>query len=115
VLSLQVGRLDPLTVSIQTSLNEGNLILLGTPLRMHGRPPQKHTGTAISSPLWILIVATECSKGYVFLSTQRFFTNLARFQLGLTTAPVVYVYHATEGPRQPANGKYGPLKFDFST
>ncbi|ESK97005.1 dolichyl-diphosphooligosaccharide-protein glycotransferase [Moniliophthora roreri MCA 2997] len=36
-------------------------------------------------------------------------------QLGLASAPVVYVYPAAEGPRQPASGKTSPSKYDFST
>ncbi|KAK0459744.1 oligosaccharyl transferase subunit OST3/OST6 family, partial [Desarmillaria tabescens] len=35
-------------------------------------------------------------------------------QLGMTSAPVVYMYPPTQGPRQPANGKYNPIKYDFS-
>ncbi|TFK42567.1 oligosaccharyl transferase subunit OST3/OST6 family [Crucibulum laeve] len=36
-------------------------------------------------------------------------------KLGLSSAPIVYVYPPAEGPRQPANGKTAPSKYDFST
>ncbi|KAK7054860.1 oligosaccharyl transferase subunit ost3/OST6 [Paramarasmius palmivorus] len=36
-------------------------------------------------------------------------------QLGLASAPIVYVYPAAEGPRQPTSGKTSPSKYDFST
>lgn len=35
-------------------------------------------------------------------------------QLGLSSAPVVFVYPPAEGPRKPANGKLSPSKYDFS-
>ncbi|KAF9264647.1 oligosaccharyl transferase subunit OST3/OST6 family [Marasmius fiardii PR-910] len=35
-------------------------------------------------------------------------------QLGLTSAPVVYVYPPAQGPRAPANRGTGPSKYDFS-
>ncbi len=35
-------------------------------------------------------------------------------QLGMTSAPVVYMYPPTQGPRQPASGKYSAVKYDFS-
>ncbi|PBK96885.1 oligosaccharyl transferase subunit OST3/OST6 family [Armillaria gallica] len=35
-------------------------------------------------------------------------------QLGMTSAPVVYMYPPTQGPRQPASGKYNAVKYDFS-
>ena len=38
----------------------------------------------------------------------------SRPQLGLQTAPVVYVYPPTEGSRVPANGRTSPLTYDFS-
>jgi oligosaccharyltransferase complex subunit gamma len=35
-------------------------------------------------------------------------------KLGLQSAPVVYVYPATEGPRKPESGRTTPFKYDFS-
>ncbi|KAF9053704.1 oligosaccharyl transferase subunit OST3/OST6 family [Hymenopellis radicata] len=50
-----------------------------------------------------------------FFATLDFDEGQAVFQsLGLTSAPVVYIYPATEGPRLPPNGKTVPLKYDFS-
>jgi len=50
-----------------------------------------------------------------FFATLDFDNAQATFQkIGLTSAPVVYVYPATGGDRVPASGKTDPLKFDFS-
>ncbi|RDB21052.1 Dolichyl-diphosphooligosaccharide--protein glycosyltransferase subunit 3 [Hypsizygus marmoreus] len=50
-----------------------------------------------------------------FFATLDFDNGQTVFQkLGLQSAPVVYVYPAAEGPRAPASGKVGPLKYDFS-
>jgi len=60
--------------------------------------------------------APEEHRNNHFFATLDFDNGHGVFQrLGLTSAPVVYIFHATEGPRRPANGKYGPLKFDFSS
>ncbi|KAF8894631.1 oligosaccharyl transferase subunit OST3/OST6 family [Infundibulicybe gibba] len=50
-----------------------------------------------------------------FFATLDFDNGQMVFQrLGLSSAPVVYVYPPTEGPRQLANGKSSPSKYDFS-
>ncbi|KAH9484269.1 Tumor suppressor candidate 3 [Psilocybe cubensis] len=50
-----------------------------------------------------------------FFATIDFDDGTAVFQrLGLASAPVVYHYPATEGPRKPTNGKTSPVKYDFS-
>ncbi|KAH8833594.1 oligosaccharyl transferase subunit OST3/OST6 family [Flagelloscypha sp. PMI_526] len=50
-----------------------------------------------------------------FFATLDFDDAPAVFQkLNLVSAPVVYVYHPTEGPRQHAPGKAPQSKFDFS-
>ncbi|KAF9005665.1 oligosaccharyl transferase subunit OST3/OST6 family [Cyathus striatus] len=50
-----------------------------------------------------------------FFATLDFDEGPTVFQkLGLMSAPVVYVYPPTEGPRQPASGKTSPSKYDFS-
>jgi len=50
-----------------------------------------------------------------FFATLDFDNGQSVFQkLGLQSAPVAHIYPATEGPRQPANGKTSPLKYDFS-
>ncbi|KAF8654131.1 hypothetical protein AX16_003662 [Volvariella volvacea WC 439] len=36
-------------------------------------------------------------------------------KMGLTAAPVVYIFPPTEGSRVPASGRTSPLKYDFST
>jgi oligosaccharyltransferase complex subunit gamma len=43
-------------------------------------------------------------------------TNFGFFiQLGLASAPVVYMYPAAKGPHRPANGKIEPKEYDFNT
>ncbi|KAH7926327.1 hypothetical protein BV22DRAFT_1118985 [Leucogyrophana mollusca] len=50
-----------------------------------------------------------------FFATVDFDDAYTVFQnLGLSSAPVVYVYPATEGPRLPASGKTAAFKYDFS-
>jgi oligosaccharyltransferase complex subunit gamma len=57
--------------------------------------------------------APEESRDKHFFATLDFDDAQLVFQkIGLTSAPVVYVYHATEGPR--ASEKSQPFKYDFS-
>ncbi|KAF8238653.1 oligosaccharyl transferase subunit OST3/OST6 family [Tricholoma matsutake] len=51
-----------------------------------------------------------------FFATLDFDNGQTIFQkIGLTSAPVVYVYPPVDGPRAPANGKTSPSKYDFSS
>ncbi|KAF8628358.1 hypothetical protein AX15_003893 [Amanita polypyramis BW_CC] len=51
-----------------------------------------------------------------FFATLDFDNGHAVFQkLGLSTAPLVFVYPPTQGPRAPASGKTSPSKYDFSS
>ncbi|KAF8350694.1 dolichyl-diphosphooligosaccharide-protein glycotransferase [Amanita rubescens] len=53
-------------------------------------------------------------RNYHFFATLDFDNGHTVFQkLGLTSAPVVYVYPPAEGPRVPAGGKTAPSKYDF--
>ncbi|PFH54341.1 hypothetical protein AMATHDRAFT_135782 [Amanita thiersii Skay4041] len=50
-----------------------------------------------------------------FFATLDFDDGYTVFQkLGLASAPVVYVYPPTEGPRVSASGNTSPVKYDFS-
>ncbi|KII88486.1 hypothetical protein PLICRDRAFT_54324 [Plicaturopsis crispa FD-325 SS-3] len=62
---------------------------------------------------WSTVPAAE--RDNHFFATLDFDDSNAVFQrLGLASAPVVFIYPPTEGPRQPANGRTSPLKYDFS-
>jgi oligosaccharyltransferase complex subunit gamma len=51
-----------------------------------------------------------------FFATLDFENGQTVFQkLGLTSAPVAYVYPPTQGPRAPADGRTSPSKYDFSS
>ncbi|KIY70929.1 oligosaccharyl transferase subunit OST3/OST6 family [Cylindrobasidium torrendii FP15055 ss-10] len=51
-----------------------------------------------------------------FFATLDFDDGQATFQkLGLSSAPAVYIYSATDGPHAPASGRFGPHKYDFSS
>ncbi|KAJ7940621.1 hypothetical protein B0H13DRAFT_1938980 [Mycena leptocephala] len=70
------------------------------------------------SPSWNIVAKSWSKTPQVhrdshFFATLDFDDGQTVFQkLGLASAPVVYVYPATEGPR--ATGKSGPSKYDFS-
>ncbi|KIY43554.1 hypothetical protein FISHEDRAFT_78406 [Fistulina hepatica ATCC 64428] len=51
-----------------------------------------------------------------FFGTLDFTNGQAVFQkLGMSSAPAMYVYPATQGPRKPESGKTDPFKYDFSS
>jgi len=71
--------------------------------------------TVTFSQLLTLTMHRRSSKRYTLArgSLGNLLTTQA-LQLGLATAPVVYILPATEGPRRPQSGKVNPLKYDFS-
>lgn len=59
--------------------------------------------------------APQADRDSHFFATVDFDDAPTVFQkLSMVSAPVVYVYPPTEGPRSPANGKTAPSKYDFS-
>ena len=92
------------------------MIRLGTQWLKHGLRPPENIRTLISLPLSTLTTDNQYFKRCVSLTTttDEVQSDNTVMQLGLTSAPVVYVYPPTEGARAPANGKTSPSKYDFS-
>ncbi|KAL0946875.1 hypothetical protein HGRIS_013041 [Hohenbuehelia grisea] len=71
-------------------------------------------------PSWVAVAKSWANaprehKDNHFFATLDFDNAQTTFQkLGLTSAPVVFVYPPTQGPRAPANGRTAPSKYDFS-
>jgi oligosaccharyltransferase complex subunit gamma len=61
---------------------------------------------------WSSVSATD--RDQHFFATLDFDNAPSVFQkLSLASAPVVFAYPATDGPRKPASGRTAPTKYDF--
>ncbi|GBE82000.1 Dolichyl-diphosphooligosaccharide--protein glycosyltransferase subunit 3 [Sparassis crispa] len=62
---------------------------------------------------WTKVPAAE--RNAHFFGTIDFDNATPIFQkLGISSAPVVHVYPAAEGPRRPASGRTGPISYEFT-
>ncbi|TFK76425.1 oligosaccharyl transferase subunit OST3/OST6 family [Pluteus cervinus] len=84
-------------------------------------PRRRCAPCAEFNPAWQAVAKAwstvdQAHKDNHFFGTIDFDDGQAVFQkLSLASAPVVYVYPATEGSRAPASGKSAPFKYDFSS